>query len=392
MGYVVLGLGVWSSRYAGTQLQPRLLEDGRQRRDVPDDRPRHQPRPACSSCVGVIYDRVHHRNLDEFGGMFAKMPVYSGLAFGIFFAGLGLPGLCGFIGEVFVVAVGVEVQPGAGRRSPRASAVILTAAYILWTLQRVYLGPEYKGPHGEHLHPMTPPRARDRGCRFCACASCSASTRTRCSSYMAAERHEDRRRPGRLDPQREHPTATAPGCRDDGNRRRSPDALPTPWQRQANRTNRESATLEYVHDFFDPNNAGGSAWTTRLNVSLPAVQAGAGADRDDRRAAVGARVEPAARQRLLGSRWPVRWRRLRLHAASRTWLSGKTAARSVAAVRNSSPACSSSTTPFTVYFRVGPDGVRRPVRDSHLALRNPRPRRQPRTSSRSSSARRSACA
>jgi NADH-quinone oxidoreductase subunit M len=36
-----------------------------------------------------------------------------------------------------------------------ASVVILTAAYILWTLQRVYLGPEYRGPHGDHLHPMT---------------------------------------------------------------------------------------------------------------------------------------------------------------------------------------------------------------------------------------------
>ncbi len=33
--------------------------------------------------------------------------------------------------------------------------VILTAGYILWTIQRVYLGPEYKGPHGDHLHAMT---------------------------------------------------------------------------------------------------------------------------------------------------------------------------------------------------------------------------------------------
>ena len=37
-----------------------------------------------------------------------------------------------------------------------AAVVILTAGYILWTIQRVYLGPEYKGPHGEHLTPMTP--------------------------------------------------------------------------------------------------------------------------------------------------------------------------------------------------------------------------------------------
>jgi NADH-quinone oxidoreductase subunit M len=36
-----------------------------------------------------------------------------------------------------------------------ASVVIITAAYILWTLQRVYLGPEYKGPHGDHLYPIT---------------------------------------------------------------------------------------------------------------------------------------------------------------------------------------------------------------------------------------------
>ena len=66
--------------------------------------------------VGVIYDRVHHRNLDQFGGLFARMPVYSGLAIGIFFAGLGLPGLCGFIGEVLRRARRVELQQGAGRR------------------------------------------------------------------------------------------------------------------------------------------------------------------------------------------------------------------------------------------------------------------------------------
>jgi NADH-quinone oxidoreductase subunit M len=36
-----------------------------------------------------------------------------------------------------------------------ASVVVLTAGYILWTIQRVYLGPEYKGPHGDALHPMT---------------------------------------------------------------------------------------------------------------------------------------------------------------------------------------------------------------------------------------------
>ncbi len=109
--------------------------------------------PGMFFIVGVIYERVHHRNLDQFGGLFAKMPVYSALAIGIFFAGLGLPGLCGFIGEVFVTFSVWNYSHALAVIS--ASVVIITAAYILWTLQRVYLGPEYKGPHADHLHPMT---------------------------------------------------------------------------------------------------------------------------------------------------------------------------------------------------------------------------------------------
>jgi NADH-quinone oxidoreductase subunit M len=109
--------------------------------------------PGMFFLVGVIYDRVHHRNLDQFGGLFARMPVYSGLAIGIFFAGLGLPGLCGFIGEVFVTLSVWNYSHALAVVA--ASVVILTAAYILWTLQRVYLGPEYKGPHGDRLTPMT---------------------------------------------------------------------------------------------------------------------------------------------------------------------------------------------------------------------------------------------
>jgi NADH-quinone oxidoreductase subunit M len=106
--------------------------------------------------VGVVYDRVHHRNLDEFGGLFAKMPVYTALSIGIFFAALGLPGLCGFPGEVFVVLSVWKFKISLAVIA--AAVVVLTAAYILWTIQRVYLGPEYKGPHGDHL---TPSNARE---------------------------------------------------------------------------------------------------------------------------------------------------------------------------------------------------------------------------------------
>jgi NADH:ubiquinone oxidoreductase subunit 5 (subunit L)/multisubunit Na+/H+ antiporter MnhA subunit len=103
--------------------------------------------------VGVLYDRVHHRNLEEFGGIFNRMPVYSGLAIAVFFAGLGLPGLCGFIGEVLVTLSSWNYSRTLAAIS--AFTVILTAAYILWAIQRVYLGAEYRGPHGDHLTPIT---------------------------------------------------------------------------------------------------------------------------------------------------------------------------------------------------------------------------------------------
>ena len=107
--------------------------------------------------VGVIYDRVHHRDVNKFGGLMGLMPLYGGLAVGIFFAGLGLPGLCGFIGEVFTVLSAWNYHPIMAIIA--ASGVILTAGYILWTIQRVFLGPEYKGPHPEGITPILPREA-----------------------------------------------------------------------------------------------------------------------------------------------------------------------------------------------------------------------------------------
>ncbi len=151
MGYVVLGLGVWSATWA-TAYDPQYWQMGMNGAMF------QMIAHGISSAgmffmVGIIYDRVHHRNLDEFGGLFGRMPVYSGLAVVIFFAGLGLPGLCGFIGEVFVTLSVWNFSKTLAVIS--AAVVILTAAYILWALQRVYLGPEYKGPHGDHLTPIT---------------------------------------------------------------------------------------------------------------------------------------------------------------------------------------------------------------------------------------------
>ena len=150
MGYVVLGLGVmsigatqgynwyyWDMGIKGAMYQ--MIAHG-------------VSSAGMFFMVGVVYDRVHHRNLEEFGGLYGKMPLYSALAFTLFFAGLGLPGLCGFIGEVFVVLSVWNFSYTLAIIS--AFVVILTAGYILWALQRVYLGAEYKGPHEEELTPI----------------------------------------------------------------------------------------------------------------------------------------------------------------------------------------------------------------------------------------------
>ena len=152
MGYVMLGLGVWSA-VAGQEYQWEFWAQG------VNGAMFQMLAHGISSAgmffmVGVLYDRVHHRNLNEFGGIFSKMPVYSGLAIVLFFAGLGLPGLCGFIGEVLVTLSSWNYSRLLAVIS--AFTVILTAAYILWAIQRVYLGAEYRGPHEDALKPITP--------------------------------------------------------------------------------------------------------------------------------------------------------------------------------------------------------------------------------------------
>jgi NADH-quinone oxidoreductase subunit M len=88
--------------------------------------------------VGVIYDRAHHRRIDGFGGLASVMPVYTGVMAVGFFAAMGLPGLSAFISEVLVLL-------GAWQRYPiltifGAGTIVLTAGYLLWTIQQMFLG------------------------------------------------------------------------------------------------------------------------------------------------------------------------------------------------------------------------------------------------------------
>ena len=88
--------------------------------------------------VGVIYDRAHHRRIDGFGGLASVMPIYTGVMALAFFAAIGLPGLSAFISEVLVLL-------GAWQRYKiptilGAATAILTAGYLLWTIQQMFLG------------------------------------------------------------------------------------------------------------------------------------------------------------------------------------------------------------------------------------------------------------
>jgi NADH-quinone oxidoreductase subunit M len=89
--------------------------------------------------VGVIYDRAHHRDIDGFGGLGVQMPIYAGITSLAFFASLGLPGLAGFWAEALVFIGAFNVYRWITIAS--TAGIVLGAAYLLWTLQRVFLGP-----------------------------------------------------------------------------------------------------------------------------------------------------------------------------------------------------------------------------------------------------------
>ena len=89
-------------------------------------------------CIGVLYDRVHSREISSYGGVVNTMPKFA--AFALFFsmANCGLPGTAGFVGEWMVILGAVKANFWLGFAA--ASALIFGAAYTLWMYKRVYLG------------------------------------------------------------------------------------------------------------------------------------------------------------------------------------------------------------------------------------------------------------
>ncbi|MEQ9466640.1 MAG: NADH-quinone oxidoreductase subunit M [Ekhidna sp.] len=97
--------------------------------------------PALFLIAGVIYDRTGNRQMENFSGLASKMPMYTFFMAVFFFAGLGLPGLSGFVGELMVLmgafgssklSVWIGILATIG--------IAISAAYFLWTIQRMFFG------------------------------------------------------------------------------------------------------------------------------------------------------------------------------------------------------------------------------------------------------------
>ena len=105
--------------------------------------------------IGVLYDRVHSREIASYGGVVNTMPKFTAFALLFAMANCGLPGTAGFVGEWMVILGAVRFNFWIGFAS--ATALIFGAAYTLWMFKRVYLGPVAN----DHVRDLTDINARE---------------------------------------------------------------------------------------------------------------------------------------------------------------------------------------------------------------------------------------
>ena len=90
-------------------------------------------------CVGVMYDRIHSRQIDDYGGVVHTMPIFAGFMVLFAMANSGLPGTSGFIGEFMVILTAFKANFWYAFLA--GLTLILGAAYSLWLVKRVIFGP-----------------------------------------------------------------------------------------------------------------------------------------------------------------------------------------------------------------------------------------------------------
>jgi NADH-quinone oxidoreductase subunit M len=89
-------------------------------------------------CIGVLYDRMHSRQIADYGGVVNRMPKFAALALFFSMANAGLPATSGFVGEFMVILAAVKFNFWVALLS--ASTLVFGAAYTLWMYKRVYFG------------------------------------------------------------------------------------------------------------------------------------------------------------------------------------------------------------------------------------------------------------
>jgi NADH-quinone oxidoreductase subunit M len=90
-------------------------------------------------CVGVLYDRMHSRQIADYGGVVNTMPWFGGFAVFFAMANAGLPGTSGFVGEFMVILASFRADFWYAFLA--ATTLVLAAAFTLWMVKRVIFGP-----------------------------------------------------------------------------------------------------------------------------------------------------------------------------------------------------------------------------------------------------------
>lgn len=93
---------------------------------------------AMFMCIGVMYDRMHTRNIADYGGVANKMPIFAAFMMLFAMANSGLPGTSGFVGEFMVIMGAVKTNFWVGALA--ATTLIFGASYTLWMYKRVIFG------------------------------------------------------------------------------------------------------------------------------------------------------------------------------------------------------------------------------------------------------------
>ena len=138
MGFVTLGIFAATAQFSAGNLPDTLLGEQAVAGAMFQMLSHGIVSAALFLCVGVVYDRLHTRRIDRYGGLVHRMPRYAAVFMVFTLASVGLPGTSGFVGE-FLVLFGV-FQVNVWAAALAATGVILGAAYMLWLYRRVIFG------------------------------------------------------------------------------------------------------------------------------------------------------------------------------------------------------------------------------------------------------------